>query len=294
MTRSVLGFRLAWLGLLGLALSACDGNGRGGPTTPTTDGGIVVLSDFRVRPRGTVFADRDATLEITVRASDPARLVGTRAIIRRLLAGAQQVRAGQVGDVAPIVSSVEVTASHIVGDLVRLLMPVRLPLGTSRLRFQMLSPFLVFQTARGGQSASGRPVITNAIDFQIEAREVPPPPPPAPPCATISGTPLTILEPDQTSATLTVSLAAAAQAPVLVQYALGGTAGLNQDYSVSPTPPGLVTIPPGASSATVTVTALDDEQLDPLETVTVTLLSGTGYTVCSPSAVSLTILGNDD
>lgn len=294
MTQSLSGLRLVPLGLLGLALSACDGNGRGGPTTPTTDAGIVVLSDFRVRPLGTVFADRDATLEITVRASDPSRLVGTRAIIRRLLAGAQQVRAGQVGDVAPIISSVEVTGSHLLGDLIRLLMPVRLPLGTSRLRFQMLSPFLVFQTARGGQSASGRPVITNAIDFQIEAREVQPPPPPAPPCATISGTPSTIFEENQTSATLTVSLAAAAQAPVLVQYALGGTAILNQDYSVSPTPAGSVTIPAGASSAVVTVQALDDRQADSGETVTVTLLPGPGYTVCSPSTFSLTIADNDD
>jgi len=57
--------------------------------------------------------------------------------------------------------------------------------------------------------------------------------------------------------------------------------------------PGSVTIPAGASSATVTVTPIDDNQIEGDETVVLTPSSSTGYTAGSPGSATIVIHDND-
>ena len=75
-----------------------------------------------------------------------------------------------------------------------------------------------------------------------------------------------------------------------VYYTRTGTAQNGGDYQ---TLPGSVTIPTGASSTTITVTPIDDNQLEGDETVVVTLSSSTGYTVGSPGSAMVVIHDND-
>ena len=76
-----------------------------------------------------------------------------------------------------------------------------------------------------------------------------------------------------------------------VTYALGGTATIGSDYSAAPSSP--LTIPIGVTSATITVTPIDDSVVESAETVVATLLTGTGYTVGTPNSASVTIADDE-
>jgi hypothetical protein len=65
---------------------------------------------------------------------------------------------------------------------------------------------------------------------------------------------------------------------------MSGGAILNKHYSMSGTP-GQVTIPAGASSATVTLTVLSIGSTG--KTATMNLQSGGGYTLSSPTSASV-------
>jgi hypothetical protein len=74
---------------------------------------------------------------------------------------------------------------------------------------------------------------------------------------------------------------------------------LASDYTVTATG-GLISIDrlsimldPGVTSATITVTPVDDTLVDAAETVTLTLTSGTGYSVGTPASANGTIADND-
>jgi hypothetical protein len=54
-----------------------------------------------------------------------------------------------------------------------------------------------------------------------------------------------------------------------------------------------LTLAPGAVSATITLTPVDDTLVESSETVTLALAAGTGYTVGTPSSGSATITDND-
>ncbi|WP_147073278.1 DUF4347 domain-containing protein, partial [Microcystis aeruginosa] len=82
-----------------------------------------------------------------------------------------------------------------------------------------------------------------------------------------------------------------------VNYTVGGTATLNTDYSQTGAASfngttGTVTFAANANNATVTIDPTVDNIADPDETVTLTLASGTGYTVGTTTTVTGTI--NDD
>lgn len=66
--------------------------------------------------------------------------------------------------------------------------------------------------------------------------------------------------------------------PLAVAYSLGGTATPGSDFAALP---GSVTIPAGSRTATLTVTAIADGLLETDETLSLTLVPGTGY---SPGA----------
>jgi hypothetical protein len=102
---------------------------------------------------------------------------------------------------------------------------------------------------------------------------------------------------DQVVFTVTRTVNTATQ--IVVNLAWSGTAGLTTDYTVSATGGTLstnglqLTLAPGATSATVRVTPIDDAVYEGAEGVTLTLASGTGYTVGSPSSATGSIADND-
>lgn len=80
--------------------------------------------------------------------------------------------------------------------------------------------------------------------------------------------------------------------PLTVVYTLSGTATGGSDYTI-PSPLS-VTIPANQATASVIISTTDDAIDEPAETLTVTLASGTGYIVGSPSSGSGSINDNDE
>ena len=75
-----------------------------------------------------------------------------------------------------------------------------------------------------------------------------------------------------------------------VRYTVGGTATSGSDYEPLP---GEVTIRAGDLSAEVTVTALDDQHVDPYKTVVLTLSPDPAYVVGTPATGTITIQDDD-
>jgi uncharacterized repeat protein (TIGR02543 family) len=101
----------------------------------------------------------------------------------------------------------------------------------------------------------------------------------------ISATDNTAAEPAKAEGvgTFTITRSGGTSATVTVNYAASGTAVQGSDFaSLS----GSVTIPSGQTSATVTITPLDDAEVEPDETVILTLQAGSGYTVGTTSAAT--------
>ena len=83
------------------------------------------------------------------------------------------------------------------------------------------------------------------------------------------------------------------QAPptnITFAYTVGGTATPGSDYTALY---GTVTVPGGATTATVPVTVIDDSALESSETVVLTLVGSSGYRVGSPGTHTLTIAASD-
>ncbi|MDP3293953.1 MAG: Calx-beta domain-containing protein, partial [Nevskia sp.] len=93
------------------------------------------------------------------------------------------------------------------------------------------------------------------------------------------------------SATVTATLSAAYTAPVTVNLTFGGAASNGTDYSASRTS---LSIPAGDTSATVTLSAIDDTVFEGNEDISVSLGSLDGATAGTPNSVTATILENDD
>ncbi|HEY7516666.1 MAG TPA: Calx-beta domain-containing protein [Methylomirabilota bacterium] len=93
-----------------------------------------------------------------------------------------------------------------------------------------------------------------------------------------------------TTGTFTVTRTGTSTATLTVKYTVSGTATSGSDYSALP---GSVTIPAGATSATITVKPVNDTLMESPETVTLTLASAPGYTVGSPASASVTIASDE-
>ncbi len=87
-----------------------------------------------------------------------------------------------------------------------------------------------------------------------------------------------------------VAISPAPRAALTLNYTLGGTATRGTDYTSS----GTVSVAANATSVDIPVVITDDNVDENDETVILTLTSGTGYTVGSPSEHTLTITDNDD
>jgi hypothetical protein len=111
------------------------------------------------------------------------------------------------------------------------------------------------------------------------------------PQVTISATDASAAENPLDSGTITVSLEEINNSgPLTVNYTVGGTATPDSDYTAFS---GSITIPTGQQSGSLAIIPIDDTEIEPLETVILTLSTGTGYTVGEPSSATVNIISND-
>ena len=109
------------------------------------------------------------------------------------------------------------------------------------------------------------------------------------PAVTISATDDSAAEQNQDQGTFTVSRTTTS-GDLSVLYSVSGTAS-SDDYTQ--TLSGSVTIADGSSTATIIITPVDDSSVESSEAVILTLAAGTGYTVGTSSAATVTIADND-
>ena len=110
------------------------------------------------------------------------------------------------------------------------------------------------------------------------------------PTVTLSATDAAAAEQGQDTGTFTVSRGAETSGDLTVYYTVGGSASAG-DYVEALS--GQVTIPDGLSSADITITPVDDSEVEGDETVTLTLSADAAYTIGSPASDTVTIADND-
>ena len=110
------------------------------------------------------------------------------------------------------------------------------------------------------------------------------------PVVTLAVTDATASEDGRETGTFTVTRAGATTSPLTVAYAIEGTATNGFDYDRLP---GLVTIPAGASSATITVRPIDERVVDAGETISLRLNGTPTYIIGAQNVGGLTITDND-
>ncbi|MEH6538404.1 MAG: HYR domain-containing protein [Psychroserpens sp.] len=120
----------------------------------------------------------------------------------------------------------------------------------------------------------------------------------ADPLLTLTGTPATITENAAGTFTYTFTLGVTATSNLTVDFLVGGTATLNTDYTTSGAntfnmSSGSVIIPNGSTSISFTIDPTGDTDLEPDETIILTVIDGAGYDPDSPSSSTSTI-ANDD
>lgn len=123
------------------------------------------------------------------------------------------------------------------------------------------------------------------ITFNVTNGDEPPPPSPT---VSLSSSALTVTE--SGTATFTVTRTGDVSAALVVSFANLDNATLGSDYTLSAT--GSVTILAGQSSATITLSAINDSQDEPNETATLILSAPAGYSLGSGSQ-TVTILDDD-
>jgi subtilase family serine protease len=99
----------------------------------------------------------------------------------------------------------------------------------------------------------------------------------------------TATEAGPTGGSIRVMRSGDTSAPLAVNYTIGGSSSAG-DYALLP---GSVTIPEGASEATVAIDPVDDPLVESPETVVLTLAAGAGYDVGSPATAIVTISSDD-
>jgi len=113
--------------------------------------------------------------------------------------------------------------------------------------------------------------------------------PPPPPTVTVTASDANAAEPGNTGA-FTITRTGSTSSALTVNYAVNGSASSGADYQSLGSS---VTIPAGSSSATRTVTPIDDSTVEGSETVVLNLSANSAYTVGSPNSATVTIGDND-
>lgn len=111
-----------------------------------------------------------------------------------------------------------------------------------------------------------------------------------PPSVSIAVAPASVSEDGATNLVYTVTRSLNLASPTTVNITTGGTATSGTDYTGGVA---TVTIPAGATTATITINPTADATVEADETVTLTVAAGTGYTVGAPSSATGTILNDD-
>jgi hypothetical protein len=110
------------------------------------------------------------------------------------------------------------------------------------------------------------------------------------PTVTIVATDANAAEAGLDGGVFTVTRTGSTATALTVNYTVGGTASNGVDYQTIPTS---VVIPTSASTATITVTPIDDSVNEGDETVVMTLSASASYSVGSPGTATVTIADND-
>ncbi len=113
---------------------------------------------------------------------------------------------------------------------------------------------------------------------------------PSSPTISVVATDAAASEPGTNIGTYTFMRNGGSPSALTVSFGVSGTATSGTDYSALGT---TITFAANQSSKTLTLTPLDDIWYDPNETAIVTLSTGSGYTVGSPSSATVTIADNE-
>jgi predicted extracellular nuclease len=118
--------------------------------------------------------------------------------------------------------------------------------------------------------------------------------PPSGPTVTIAASPASITEGSTTAGLFTLTRTGDTTNALTVNFTTGGTATSGSDYL---TPASFATnsieIPAGQSSVSLAISAIDDNDVEVVENVSVTLSASANYTVGSTNAATVTINDND-
>lgn len=110
------------------------------------------------------------------------------------------------------------------------------------------------------------------------------------PTVSIAVSPASVSEDGATNLVFTVTRSLNLSSPTVVNLTTGGTATSGVDYTGAVS---TVTIPSGATTATVVIDPVADTVVEPNETVILTVAAGSGYTVTAPASATGTILNDD-
>ena len=115
---------------------------------------------------------------------------------------------------------------------------------------------------------------------------------------TLSVSPASVLEDGTQNLVYTFNRTGSTANPLTVNFTVGGGAAFNTDYTQTGAntfsgTTGTVIFAANSSTATVTIDPTADATVEPNETVALTLASGTGYTVGTATAVTGTIIDDD-
>jgi len=113
---------------------------------------------------------------------------------------------------------------------------------------------------------------------------------PSLPTVTVSAPTTNASESGPTSRAFTITRTGSTAAALAVYFTIGGNATNGSDYGTINSP---VTIPAGSASATVNLNPLDDASVESTETVLLTLVSQSAYTIGAASDATIRIDDND-
>lgn len=118
------------------------------------------------------------------------------------------------------------------------------------------------------------------------------------PTVTVTASPSSVNENSGTGMVYSFNLSTNTPSDITINFSVGGTATFGSDYTQSGATTfsgsaGTVVISGGSNSATVTITPIGDTDLEPNETIILTITSGSGYEAASPSTSIATIVNDD-
>ena len=114
--------------------------------------------------------------------------------------------------------------------------------------------------------------------------------PAIPTLVTITGAVFNAFEAGPVPGSVVITRSEDFSAPMTVNFATSGTAKAGTDYVV---PAESATIPAGAASVVVPIVPIDDPDVESNETIIVSLRSGSGYAIGTPSFATINIISND-